>query len=566
MTLESKSKWLVKGKNNGDVLETLLKNRGVKNTDAFLNPSIEEIPGFEKLFNSTQAAEKILKAVQENKKIVVYGDYDVDGITGVSILWSFLYFELLEILKKDKKDIEILPYIPNRFDEGYGLSENSLSKLEKEGVDLIITVDCGIRDKGLIKKYQDIEFIITDHHIPPEDILEDLNYTIVHQMYPKKEYPYQTVCGAFLSYLLILSIKSLLGLDSSLEKNKKYLDLVALATVTDMMPLTEINRVLVKYGLDVLRNTQNIGLKKLIEISSVELNEISAYHLGFVLGPRLNASGRLDLGMHSLKLLCTQNDSLASDLSEKLNNLNIERQDITKKILYEARKQVDENRLIIVNGDDWNEGVIGLVASKIQEEFNRPVIVFTKSNDELKGSARSISGINITEVIEKFSKYLKKFGGHSQAAGLSLELDKFSEFKHEIQNYIQDNFNEDIFKKVLEIDLPLETKLLTVDFAYELNKLEPFGYGNRKPVFLIENVVVVSKRVMGKDKNHMKIEFKGNGPGVDEAIFFHCLEDTEKIQEDDVLDLVGSIGINEWNGSVKVQFEVKEWRYCNIST
>ncbi len=568
MTLETSKTWNLGPKIDSsysyeDILNIVLEKREIKDKEKFLTPKLEDIPTYEKLYDCLSAAEKILKAVKEKKKIVVYGDYDVDGITGTCILWSFLYFELLDFLKIKKEDISILPYIPDRVEDGYGLSKKTLDKLKSEDTELIVTVDCGIRDKELIKEYPEIEFVVTDHHLPPDDILEGLDYTLVHQMYPGKEYPYESVCGAFVVYLLVLSLKNLVGLDSSFESNKKFLDLVALATVADIMPLNDVNRVLVKYGLETLQNTSNLGLKKLAKEANLDLEKINTYHLGFVLGPRLNASGRLDLGMHALKLLCVKEEEKAVELARKLDALNKERQKLTFEMYEEAQNSLNDDNILIAKDENWNEGVIGLVASKLQEKYNRPVIVFTKSGDEFKGSARSIKGVNITEIIEKFSHHLTNFGGHEQAAGLSLQEDSFDAFVNDIISYANENISEDMFEKVLDIDLVLDSTFLTHEFVEQISRLEPFGYGNKKPIFMLENIVVVDKKVMGNEKNHIKITFKGNSTGVDEAVLFNCSDDVEKIKEDDTLDLVGSVGINEWNGESKIQFEVKEWKYCN---
>ena len=310
MNCKLEKNWVVKNKLKGKFsyekfLKLLLENRDIDDVEGFLNPEINNIPSFEKLFDSVNAAKKIVQAVKANKKIIIYGDYDVDGISGTCLMWSFLYFELLDFLKIDKKDSNILPYIPDRVDEGYGLSTQSLDKLSKEGVELIITVDCGVRDKELINNY-DIEFVVTDHHIPPEDILENLNYNLVHQLYPGNEYPFPSVCGAFVIFLLILAIKNEVGMDSSFENNKKYLDLVSLATVTDIMPLHGVNRIVVKHGLESISKCNNLGLCELAQKAQINLKDISTYHLGYILGPRLNASGRIDSAMQGLKLLSTK--------------------------------------------------------------------------------------------------------------------------------------------------------------------------------------------------------------------------------------------------------------------
>ena len=570
------TKWVVKNKIEGEfdiekLLKVILQNRNIKKVKDFLNPDISKIPSFKELHDSKTAAEKIVKAVKENKKIVVYGDYDVDGISGACLLWSFLYFELSEFLKIDKKELNILPYIPDRVDEGYGLSVQSLDKLAKDGVDLVITVDCGVRDGELIKKYKKehkIDFIVTDHHLPPDDVLDNLGHTLVHQMYPGKEYPFMSVCGAFVAFLLVLAVRDSVGMESSFEKNKEYLDIVALPTVTDIMPLHGVNRIVVKHGLETIREGKRLGISKLAQRAKIDLESISTYHLGYLLGPRLNASGRIGSAMDGLKLLATKSTSQAEELSSKLDSLNFERQRLTTETLKQAREKVmDEglNSLIFVSGEEWNEGIIGLVAGKLQEEYHRPVIVVSESGGEIKGSARSVNGLNITEVIETFAEFLIKFGGHAQAAGFSIKEGKLEQFRENIVNYVEENLSKELLDKTIEIDTVLDTEYLNMELAEKLLELEPFGYGNKRPVFLLEKVVVVSKRVLGKDQNHMKLEIKGEGSGVDEAIMFNCLDDIERIKEDDVIDLVGCVGINEWNGLAKVQFEVKDWRACNDS-
>ena len=385
-------------------------------------------------------------------------------------------------------------------------------------------------------------------------------------MYPGKEYPFQSVCGAFVAFLLLLAIKQNVGMESSFEKNKQYLDLVALPTVTDVMPLHGVNRIVVKHGLEILKEGKRLGITKLVQRANVELENISTYHLGYILGPRLNASGRIGSAMDGLKLLATKDSTQAEELASKLDGLNFERQRLTSETLKEAKEKIlseDLKSLIFVSGENWNEGIIGLVAGKLQEEFHRPVIVASESEGEVKGSARSILGLNITEVIENFSEFLIKFGGHSQAAGFSVKEGKLEEFKKNIVEYVEDHLEKELLDKIIEIDSVLDTRYLNIELAEELSKLEPFGYGNKRPVFLLEKVVVVNKRILGKEQNHMKLEVKGEGSRVEEVIMFNCLEDIEKIEIDDVLDIVGCVGINEWKGLVKVQFELKDWRACN---
>ena len=566
-SLKSKRKWILPEKKiEGDIIEYLL-NESIEDRGKFLKPSLEDIPSPEKLFDSTKAAKEILKAVKNEERIVIHGDFDSDGICASSLLWEFLYRDLAKHL--DMK-IDVVPYIPSRIDQGYGLTEDSLNDVLKLEGQLLISVDCGVRDEKLIKKYmkgskdrKPLKVVITDHHQPPEDLSEKLPYPLVHQMYPKHEYPYTQICGAAVVFLLIQEIKKQVGMDFELTEDTKGLDLVALATVTDLMPLVGINRVFVSFGLKQIAKGTRKGLRYLCLRAGINFKDINSYHLGYLIGPRINAAGRIGSPIDGVKLLVSNDDKLCQDIAEQLDFLNFDRQKLTLETKEEAVEMIGDikDKAIFVVGQDWHEGVIGLVAGKLLEEFHRPVIVATYNGDVVKGSARSIKGFNITETLGKFDKCLERYGGHELAAGFSAKVDTIDEFVKEFIKYANEEISDDMLVSKLNIDLVLDTDSVDKVLIEDLGKLEPFGYGNPKPVLCLRNVVVFRKTVMGQEENHMKLLVKGSGYDLLTLVLFGSGEDKEEIEKDSVIDVVGYPDLNIWNGYENVQFIVKEWRF-----
>lgn len=564
MTLKSKSKWIFPNTTKDDYIDFLLKSRGIEDMYQFLHPSLDTIESFTKLYDSKSAAKEIVDAIKGGKKIVIHGDFDADGISSVSILWEFLFKEVSEFLKSS---VDVIPYIPNRVDQGYGLTVSSLDDMISMKADLVITVDCGVRDKDLIKKYRDekgIHFVVTDHHQPPEDILNDLDYTLVHPMYPNHEYPETGVCGSFVAFLLVQAIKDELGMDSSITSDTPGLDLVALATVTDLMPLVGVNRVVVSFGLGQMKRGLRAGLNELIAIAGINRNEIDSYHLGYILGPRINAAGRIGSPLDAVKLLVSKNINVCKSIANILNETNYQRQFLTQNGIDEAENMIGDTyskKLIFVVGDDWHEGIVGLIAGKLNEKYHRPVLVGTRGEEGVRGSARSIEGFDITKALTECSEYLSRYGGHEQAAGFTILPNMEKEFAKCIHSIAQKEITDDMLVKDLNIDLLLNSSDISFSLLNTLDSLKPFGYGNRKPVIGIKDLVVVKKNIMGKLGNHMKLFCKGDGIDLITLILFNCDEDTEEIQVDDVIDVVGSIGVNSFNGREDIQFLVKEWRF-----
>lgn len=568
MSLKSKGEWnFPKEKISDDIIKYLLEKREIEDIDGYLQPSLKDIPDSGKLYDSKRAAKEILESVEKGEKIVIHGDFDSDGICASSLLWEFLYRDLAKHL--DMK-INAVPYIPSRIDQGYGLTEDSLNDVLKLEGQLLISVDCGVRDEKLIKKYmkgskdrKPLKVVITDHHQPPEDLSEKLPYPLVHQMYPKHEYPYTQICGAAVVFLLIQEIKKQVGMDCELTEDTKGLDLVALATVTDLMPLVGINRVFVSFGLKQIAKGTRKGLRYLCLRAGINFKDINSYHLGYLIGPRINAAGRIGSPIDGVKLLVSNDDKLCQDIAEQLDSLNFDRQKITIETKEEAVEMIGDikDKAIFVVGQDWHEGVIGLVAGKLLEEFHRPVIVATYNGDVVKGSARSIKGFNITETLGKFDKYLERYGGHELAAGFSAKVNTIDEFVEEFIKYANEKITDDMLVSKLNIDLVLDTDSVDKVLIEDLGKLEPFGYGNPKPVLCLRNVVVFRKTVMGQEENHMKLLVKGSGYDMLTLVLFGAGEDKEEIEKDSVVDVVGYPDLNIWNGYENIQFIVKEWRF-----
>ena len=563
MSLKSRGEWnLPKEKKINDILEYILKSREIKDSEHFLSPSLEEIPDSSSLFDSMSAAKLIIESVNKGKKIVIHGDFDSDGICATSLLWDFLYRELSEFLEKK---VDVIPYIPNRIEQGYGLTEDSLKDVLELGGELLISVDCGVRDEKLINKYKkkNLSVIITDHHQPPENLSPELSYPLVHQMYPNHEYPFTQICGTAVVFLLIQEIRKQVGMNYSISPDSKGLDLVALATVTDLMPLTGVNRIFVSYGLKQIATGSREGLRQLCLRAGINFKDINSYHLGYLIGPRINAAGRIGSPMNAVKLLVSNNEKTCNEISSELDQLNFQRQKLTQDIKEQAEELITNKnqKLLFLLGENWHEGVIGLVAGKLLEEFHVPIIVATHNGDLIKGSARSIKGFNITEALSKFDKYLDRFGGHELAAGFTAKVDTIDEFIAKFVNYAGEVITDEMLISKLKVDLLLESDQINKKLLDDLSLLEPFGYGNPRPTICLSNLVVYRKTVMGKEENHLKLVVKGNGIDMLTVVLFGAGEDRDEIEKDSIIDIVGYPDLNIWNGNENVQFNVKEWRF-----
>lgn len=558
-TIDKRAKTELKG--YSDILKQLLFNRGIvekEKAHKFLNPDISQIHSSTLLSDINEAMEKIKNVKESGGKIFVYGDYDVDGVMATSILWDFLYRKL---------HIDTLPYIPSRFEEGYGLSRSGLDSILQNKGSLVITVDCGIRDIELVEEYtkKGLEFIITDHHTLVEDedgdpVLSEDAVAVVHPKSPKSNYPFKEICGAAVAWKLIDAYSK--KFEISQFDSYDYLDMVSIATITDIMPLEDENRAIVALGLKKIQNTQNLGLRTLMLSCGVDQNAVDAYHYGFVLGPRINAAGRMEDAMDAVRLFSTEKLAAATEFAEKLNSLNLKRQDLTKEIFEKAKLQAEketDNNLIFVWGDKWPEGIVGLVAGKLQEEFYKPVLAASVDGEVAVGSARSISGFNITDAISRSAQILERFGGHAQAAGFTVRKENLENFKRNVIEYANEEISEENLVKTTIIDMELKLSDLTADLFEEIETLKPFGLSNRTPSFLLDNLEVMKKFFLGREKSHVKLLLKDQKGNQIDALGFFMAQKFEFVNPGDRMRIIGAIDKNEWNGQISIQIKIKEF-------
>lgn len=545
-------------------LAYILASRGIgpEDVDLLLEPSLFDFPSHKLMYGADEAAKQIISAIKSSKKILIHGDFDADGICATSLLWRFLYHDLAVALGTK---VDVVPYIPARKDEGYGLSENSIAAMKELGAELVITVDCGIRDKEIIDEHiDDLDFIVTDHHQPPEDILDVADYTIVHQAVLNSRFPHKEISGTAVAAYLTLALAHNAGLESySLDQ---YIELVAISTITDIMPLDKMNRAIVSLGLQKMRDSKIPGITQLINVAGIDKDEnLQSYHIGFQIGPRLNAAGRIGNAIEGVKLLSTDKPDVAKKYAYNLHQLNIKRQSLTKDYMKEAFEQIDSEEdgamMNFIIGDSWPEGIIGLVAGKIHEATGRPTIVATQDGDIAKGSARSIEKFNITDAISLFAPHLTSYGGHAQAAGFTVKPGELMSFRNGLIAYANTKLTYDDLKNDLKIDMQIEGDNFTLDFVRAVDRLAPFGNLNQRPQFMIKDAVITELKAMGRDNNHLKLTLKTQHVGVVEAVMFNCEEDIRKLTVDAMIDVAGSLSINSWRSVENVQFQIKAWRY-----
>jgi single-stranded-DNA-specific exonuclease len=554
--------------NLSELVLQLLYNRGMseeKDVKDFLEPEVHNGDFDPFLFKDMEkAVDLIIKHIKAGNKIYVYGDYDADGVTSSALL--------VELLSSFKADVHA--YLPNRVDEGYGINEEALKYIAGENAKLVITVDCGIRNKVEVEKARDLglEFIITDHHIAPEELPD---CPIINPAVPGENYPFKYLAGVGVAGKLGKALISKSKLPENLKKalEERMLDLVAIGSVADCVPLLGENRVLVKEGLRVINNTRRTGLKELIRAAGIENVKIDSWHIGFQLGPRLNAAGRMDHANTAYKLLITGDPSEAAILAQDLNAKNIERQRNTEEIYLSALSGIDEKNLpkIIVSvfsekGEEvWNEGVIGLVAGKLASKFYRPVLVITKGGDGYKGSGRSIPEFDIVEAMKECGSVLNKYGGHPAACGFSLSLENLDKFKEMINRIAEEKLkNADLRPRILiEKELPLSD--IEEDLVIEVEKLAPFGQKNEKPIFASKGVFVVDKMEMGADKQHIKLRLKSEIPGLIQAIGFGQSERWSDVNIGDRIDIAYYVDINDFNGRREAQMKILDIKKISVN-
>ncbi len=526
------------------IISILLKNRNLteeKDIKEFLEANTKKITlkscGInEKEFSKFQ--ERILKAINSNEKIIIFGDYDVDGICATAILWESLY----------SKSKNVIPYIPDRVDEGYGLSKKGIDNVLEKNPDtkVIITVDNGIvaYDAVDYATKKGIDVIVTDHHVKGKK--EPVAFCLLHTT---------KLCGAGIAWVIARE----LGFESKANIEEKLV-LATLATVADLVPLVAENRAIVKEGIEILKNTKRVGIQELLKEAGVDKQMIGVHTIGHVIAPRLNATGRIQSAMNALRLLCTKNLQKAQELSLMLGNINRDRQGLTEDSVEHAKLLAIENTLstniTIVSHKSYNQGVIGLIASKLVDSYYRPAIAIAIGETVSKGSARSIQGVNIIELIRSVSHTIIEAGGHPMAAGFSLETARIEEFSKALAEQAEKVVTEELLKRYVRIDMQLPFSLITMDLINEISKLAPFGMGNPEPIFATDSVVVLEIRKIGKEQNHLKLKVEKDRIVFD-AVGFGMADNVDAVSGDSV-NIAYQISENEWNGKKSIQLKLKD--------
>ena len=535
--------------NINKLLAQILVNRGItKDEDIriFLEPTRNDFYDPFLLPDMEKAVDRIVEAIHKNEKVIIYGDYDVDGITSVTVLKKFL----------KERGLETGYYIPNRLDEGYGLNKEAINKIIEQKYTLIITVDCGISGIEEIDECnkQGVQTIVTDHH-EQGDILPNA-YAVIDAKRKDSKYPFRELAGVGVVFKLIQAISIKLNLEE--KEFLKYLDIVSVGTISDIVPLINENRVIAKLGLMLVERTKNIGLKELINSSNYK--QIDSNTISFGIAPRINACGRMGHQEEALKLFLTDNIVETKEITKRLNKYNLERQEkegnIYKQALEKIKTENIENKsTIVLGGDNWYHGVIGIVASKLTESLFKPTILVDFEGEEGKGSGRSIPGFDLHDALNYSGEYLEKFGGHAMAVGLTIKKENFEKFKSKFEEFAKKKNIKNIYPTI-KIDGEISKNDLKVETVEELKKLEPFGEKNGKPNFLYKGLKINSIRTLSEAK-HLKLSLRDDGQLID-AIGFNLGALADEFLIGDKVDIVGVLEINEYNGIKKVQINLKD--------
>jgi len=537
------------------VISTVLFNRGIKDGEAarvFINKPLSAVNNPMDLPDCSKAAERIKNAILNKEKIVVYGDYDVDGITSTVLLYSYL----------KKKGAEVQYYIPDRVNEGYGINIMAINKIARGGAKLMITVDCGITAVGEVEfaRTQNLDVIITDHHTCKDELPRAV--AVVNPKRADSNYPFDALAGVGVVFKLVLALAVLMG-DSTKDVFLEYVELASLGTIADVVSVTDENRIIIEHGLSVMRNGGNKGIRALLEVSGALLRPIDASSVAFSVSPRLNAAGRIGSADTAVKLLLSEDLEETKKIAEELNDANRSRQETEHLIFEEAMDKVmkdvnfDKKKVIALWGEGWHHGVIGIVASRISERFYKPCILISHENGVGKGSGRSIPGFNLFEALSECEEHLTNFGGHSQAAGLGINTGSLEDFEKAINKYADKVLtNDDLIPKI-QIDCRIKPSTLSLGFAQALKKLEPYGLDNEKPVFSLLGAEIIAIDTVGTDKKHLRMKVEANGNQVS-AIGFSMSEYAAFFKKGDLVDIAFSVDINVYHGTESLQIFLKD--------
>lgn len=554
------------------VVLQLLFNRGLteeQDINNFLYPEFDKNLHDPYIFkNMIKSCDRIIDAVQSGQKILVYGDYDADGVSS-----SVLLVSALQALGG-----KVGIYIPHREVEGYGLSKKGIAHIIEEKYNLVITVDCAISNKDEVAEIQShgIDVIVTDHHAEPLEVPEA--YALINPQLSSEDYPFKKLAGVGVAFKVVQGLFKRLN-EKNLLLNQEYfdefggyegyekwlLDLVSIGTVADCMPLLDENRVFVKYGLVVLRKTKRTGLRELITHSGINIADLQTYHIGFQIAPRINAAGRLDHANVAYELLMSDKSEHACELSIALNETNTERQKMTELIMKEARLAADKietKNLVIALGDEWLGGIVGLVAGRLVDRFNKPVFVLTKSKGNISGSGRSLPAFNMIEALQKLDDYLQAYGGHKLACGFTIkDNEMFDEFVQKIDKIAGEQMAGKDLTPIINVDTEMSLADCNWELVEQLELFEPFGYGNSEPIFMAKGLHVKDCAVIGRDDKHMRFSFEQDGVIRKAVAFGFGKVWSGQIRVGDTVDVVCNVGTNEWNGNREIQLKLVDMKF-----
>ncbi|MCX6812116.1 MAG: single-stranded-DNA-specific exonuclease RecJ [Candidatus Berkelbacteria bacterium] len=559
-----KKTWEVKPKKYDDVILQLLYNRGIigevvdeEKIQKFLNPNFETdfhnpklLPDFGK------AIDRLKIAVEKKEKVGIFADYDADGIPGAALLYK-TFFAL---------GIKPEIFIPTRSD-GYGFNESGIDYLIDRGCKIIISVDLGIRDFSGANyiKSKKIDLIITDHHLPDEKLPKAL--AVVNPKIKSSKYPFSDLAGGGVAYKIVQGLAEIYPKILTEKFLKWNLDLPAISTMTDVVPLKGENRLIAKFGLKVLAKSRNAGIAEICRRAGIDLSKLNSYSVGFQIGPRINAPGRIDQATGSFEILISGDEKEVAKLATELEEKNLTRQNSMEKIFQEASRKIDKenlikNKIIILANPKWPKGVIGPVASRLVEKYLRPVILFKEESESFSGSVRSINGFNIVEVLESIKKYLLSFGGHAGAAGIRVTKKNYHTFYDKIILFAKRVISDEMLQPKLKIDLELSSNKISVNQFKEIEKLEPFGMGNPRPVFLTPDLILRSHRFVGKENKHLQLRFFDGKKEIKGIVFSHE-KDSVELNAGEKYDIVYTTSLNFWNGKWWPDVQIMDLKISN---
>jgi single-stranded-DNA-specific exonuclease len=500
------------------------------------------------------AVDRIILAAEKNQPVVVYGDYDIDGITA-----SCVMLESLEALGIDARS-----YIPDRFEEGYGINQEALAQILADGVQLVISVDCGITSvkEALWAKEHGLDLVITDHHAVPEVIPQAI--AVINPKRLNDRYPFKDLAGVGVAFKLGCALQQKMG-KPAIGQEKWWLDLVALGTVCDVVPLIGENRVLASFGLKVMRRTRRLGLKELATVGGIDINRVNAHHLGYVLGPRMNAAGRLQHAMRSVELLRTADMLRARTIAGELDELNQQRRHDQEVIFVEANQIAEafaQDPVLVLSGSNWSHGVVGIVASKLVEKWHKPVLLAQNLGENTKGSARSVPGFNMVDALRANAHLLTKFGGHYFAAGYTFPSERLQDLRDGLNEFYGSINMDDQKLPVVEPDIQLsDLSSINMEFLEVLERLEPFGSGNPQPTVVVHGLSIYEVRKIGADSKHLRLGFSDESGRRLTGIGFGLSALYPAVKEGHIVTATGELNKNEWRGAITPQLIVRALSY-----